>query len=163
MTSVVGHEDFHRAMVASNGGYMLTCSGYIIWSRRAAAMVASFSGLIVLGAFSLGLPLQDDRFLALACLFSGFMLTGGLWWGLAKNQKYITGSNVILLGTFVVVAGLALYSNLAYLLWALGLPMGIGTSANGQMGHVYWLPPTTLLYTIFSWVMLKYYGGKEQS
>lgn len=62
---------------------------------------------------------------------------------------------------FCLMAGLALYSNLAYIIWITGYPINLGTVAAGKMGENYWLPPVTLLYAVVLYVMLKRLSKSE--
>jgi hypothetical protein len=134
----------------------------IALTRYAALAIGVFSGLVVVGGFMIGLSQGDGRFLAVACMFSGAVLTTCLWWSMAAHVQENVNLDLVALISFVASAGFALYSNLAYLLWFFGFPMSIGTVENGKMPEVYWLPPVTLLYAVFAWVCLQYVTSKNR-
>ena len=134
---------------------MLNLSRYVI------AAAGFFSGLVTIGGFIIGFSQGDGRFVALACMFSGISLASYLWWRMTKRPGDIVNGNIIFLISFVIAAGLALYSNLVYLLWILDLPVKFGTIENGKMGQVYWFPPVILLYAVLAWLGLRYWSSKE--
>jgi hypothetical protein len=123
-------------------------------SRHLASGLAVFNALSALGGLILGVQLTDGRFLAVACLSAGMALACGLWWRMAAQAPYVRMMKGLFLAIFCVIAGLAMYSNLAYLLWIAGYPLAIGTVASGKMGENYWLPPATLLYAVFLYMLL---------
>ena len=46
---------------------------------------------------------------------------------------------------------MALYANLTWLLWALGVPVAIGTVQNNEMGSNYWVGPVILIFAVISY------------
>lgn len=124
-------------------------------TRRIAAVVGIFFVLATIGGFPLGVVMRDGSMLAIASLSAGIALACGLWWSWAREPILFKDLNVIALVSTTLTAGLALYSNLSYGIWALGMPMNIGTVANGRMGEHYWLGPLTLVYAVVSYLIMK--------
>jgi hypothetical protein len=124
-------------------------------SRHAAAGLGVVCGLVTLGGFALGLALRHGDMLALSCLTAGLALSCYLWWTWAAEPVLRKGLNLIVLVSATATAGLALYSNLAYGVWIAGLPLSLGTVANGKMAEHYWLGPFTLAYAALNYAMLK--------
>lgn len=122
-------------------------------SRVAAIFVGVFFALAALGGGLLGLTLKHGTFIALACLSAGVSLSCFLW---TRESRYEdrTKLNHALAAGFALTAGLALYANVAWALWALGVPVDIGTVRDGRMGEHYWLGPFTLLYAIACYTAL---------
>lgn len=110
--------------------------------RKPLIALAVASLLISLGCLITGLLLGDGALNALGCLFSGVTLASYLW--VTKPQ----GHQTLLYAVFSLMAGLALYANLAWILWALKLPMDLGTVRDGRMAEHFWLGPATLVYAV---------------
>jgi hypothetical protein len=130
-------------------------------SRRIAAFMALFCATISFFCFSIGFMLLSGDCLALACFSSGFTLAAYLWWSMAKHRQNIIGVNFINLVMFVSCSGLALYSNLAYLLWGFGLPIALHVGDRDEVGRLYWLPPALLLYAILMWIVIRLQAKKN--
>jgi len=84
----------------------------------------------------------------------------GLYAGwLAWNRSATWPSSKALYGvlrlSFSGVVGLAVFSNLAFVVWAAGSPIALGVVERGQMGEHYWLGPFTMLYAILIRIVLK--------
>jgi hypothetical protein len=129
------------------------------FSRCIIAGIGVFFGLATLGGFSLGFTLWNGDFIAIACLSSGVALSSYLWWSLTAKEAP-NGLDCIVFVSFVLAAGLSLYVNLAWALWALKVPVSIGTVRDGHMAENYWLGPASLLYTIICYVSMKWQNRK---
>lgn len=110
-----------------------------------------FCSVTASGGFGFGLVVNDGRALALASLLAGTALALLLWTYYATRDPNCSGLRKVGVVTFCMSAGLALYSNLSYLLHVLGFPMAIRAIESGTMEGKYWLPPGTLLFAIFCW------------
>lgn len=140
----------------------MTTQKNIAQSRQVAAVAAVHSTFLATLGFGLGFFVSSGFCLTLACLLAGVALTNYLWWSMAKQRVNTVGINLVYLVIFVVAAGLALYSNLTFLLWTFGFLPGIARHQVGTLGHFYWLPPTILLYAVVAWVRLKYFSEKKR-
>lgn len=129
--------------------------------RWIAAAVGIFFGMSAFGGLMLGITTRHGGFLAVACLSAGIALGSGMWWHLSRFPTYRDPLMGLSLISVCLVAGLALDSNLTYLLWGIGFPMEIGTVKDGRMAEVYWLPPLTLLYAVFGYAVLTYLAKKK--
>lgn len=123
--------------------------------RHVVAAIGIFFALSAFGGLQLGFLLHSGDFFALTCLSAGIALACGLWWRLSGHSAYLRPFKGLFLILYCVTAGLAMYSNLAYLIWIGGQPLSIGTVAAGKMGESYWLPPATLLYAVAMFGVLK--------
>lgn len=120
-------------------------------SRILPAAIAAFCAVAALGGFALGFGLGDGHALAVACLLSGVALAPLLW---LRYGPIVSGAPMLsqmMTVIFCCTAGLALYSNLSYLLWVLGFPMAIRAIETGAMRGNWWLGPVTLLWAVVCW------------
>lgn len=134
---------------------MITTMPIIRMTRYAAAAIGIFFSLAAIGGFLLGILARNGDFLAIACLSAGVALACALWWFWGQEPIMFKSINLIVLVSATTSAGLALYSNLVYGIWALGWPMSIGTVATGQMKGLYWLGPFTILYALLGYLLMK--------
>jgi len=141
------HNSFASERITKREGQRMT-------SRPIVFTLGAFCGLATLGGFELGFSLWQGDYIAIACLSAGMTLCSYLWLTLTKNKSH-KGVEWFCLLCFVLASGLALYSNLAWALWALNVPVNIGTVRDGHMGENYWLGPATLLYAVICYVVLK--------
>lgn len=58
-------------------------------------------------------------------------------------------------GIFASLVALAIFSCLAFAAWALGLPLSLGSVANGTMGDLYWLGPVSMIFAALLGNMLR--------
>lgn len=126
----------------------------MILARKAALGLAVISGISGIGGLILGFHFQHGGFLAMACLMTGVALSSGLWWNETRREIPNASLHLLVL-SFALVSGLALYANLSWAIWAAGFPMEIGTVKDGRMGEHYWLGPFTLVYAVFCYAMLR--------
>ncbi|MQA40617.1 hypothetical protein [Rugamonas aquatica] len=131
-------------------------------ARRTSAAIGIVFAMSALGGLMLGIRARSGAFLAIACMSAGFALTAGMWWHLSRNPSYRRQFMGLTLLSVCLVSGLALYSNLVYLLWGIGLPLDIGTVKAGKMGNAYWLPPLTLRYAVVCYVGLTHFASNKQ-
>ncbi|WKB50532.1 hypothetical protein [Eleftheria terrae] len=106
---------------------------------------AVFFGLSSTGAFVVGLIGARGDALAWACLSAGIALSS-LMWGRYQPSRQDSLLGRLACASFVLCSGLALYTNFAWALWALGMPMSLGAVEDGKMGEHDWLGPFTLAY-----------------
>lgn len=130
------------------------------FARKMAAILAIFFGVSVPGGLVLGTALQNGDFFAITCVDAGLSLAFGMWWYLSARPEYLSQFKGITLAGACLISGLALYSNLAYLIWITGAPLSLGIVHSGKMAEHFWLPPATLLYAVFVFYGLKR-GSKE--
>lgn len=95
------------------------------------------------------------RALALACFLDGIALTLWLWMGLSHLEHSRRGFNRFIVPMFCLMAGLALYSNLSYLLLGLYYPMEIRAIVSGAMNGHAWLLPLNLVWAGLCWWQIK--------
>lgn len=110
---------------------------------------------MALGGFVLGFGGYDGRALALACFLAGIALSLWLWMGISRQEHSRIGFNRFMVPMFCLMAGLALYSNVSYLLWGLGFPMAIRAIETGAMSGNAWLPPLNLVWALLCWWGIK--------
>lgn len=128
---------------------------HMITSRKIIFSVGLFFGLAAIGGFLLGFTLWQGDFVAIACCASGITLSCFLWLKFVSHFQPKGAEHLSLL-SFVGVSGLALYSNLVWSLWALNVPVNIGTAKSGHMAENYWLGPFTLIYAVLCYVVLTF-------
>jgi len=111
---------------------------------------AALCATAALGGFVIGFGADDGQALALACLLAGGSLSLCLWMRFSRVYSRIA-FNRFMVPMFCVLAGMALYSNVSYLLWGLGYPMAIRAIETGAMNGNSWLPPLNLLWAVLCW------------
>lgn len=123
-------------------------------TRLLAGAVVALCTAAAFGGFIFGFGADDGRAMALACLLAGIALSLWLWMHYARLEHSRTGLNRLMVPMFCVMAGLALYSNVSYLLWGLGYPMAIRAIESGAMSGNAWLPPLNLLWAALCWLSI---------
>lgn len=63
--------------------------------------------------------------------------------------------------TFSMAAGLALYLNVTWALWAAGMPVDVATLRDDRMGEHYWLGPLALAYAVACYATLRRSSAKR--
>ena len=124
-------------------------------SRIAVAIIGSIAGFAVIGGVLQSLALDDWHLSAIICVLLGVLLACYLWW----RESYYVERSALLHGFALFscwMAGLALYCNLAWDLWAAGVPMDIGTVHYGRMAEHYWLGPISLAYAGICFATLRW-------
>ena len=62
---------------------------------------------------------------------------------------------------FCILTGLSFWGLSTYSLWLMGFELDIGTVKNGKMAIHWWLPPSTLLWTVATYYYAKSLKDKE--
>ena len=148
------HNGARALIVRDNLGMTL-----LKFSRITAIAIGIYAALSTIGGLVLGFAVQNGTYIAVGCLMAGVALSCSLWW-LFTREKELSVWDVIGRIGFAGSAGLALYSNLAWGLWALGVPMDLGTVREGRMGENYWLGPATLAYAVFCYATIRWPSKK---
>lgn len=126
---------------------------FLSFSRSAAVGIGVFSVLAALGGIIIGLPIGHGGYIAISCLMAGIALSCAIWWRESKNTGH-SNTKQMIVASFALASGLALYANLVWALWALGVPVDIGTVRDGRMAAHYWFGPFTLVYAVICYVVL---------
>ena len=129
-------------------------------SRRLSVGIGIFASLAVIGGVIVTAAFLMAGVAALTCLMAGVVLTCFIWWRETKHEPqdlfYYLGAF-----SFAMAAGLALYANLVFALWAAGIAVETGAARNGVMGSYYWMGPVALLYAIFAYALYRFLASKN--
>lgn len=128
-------------------------------SQRFVVLLGCLAAVLCFSGFFLGFQLKHGGYIAFGALFGGVTLSCYLWIRTTRTFALKGQLDFLCALSFVLVAGLALYSNVAWALWAIGVPVDIGTVRDGRMSEHYWLGPFTLAYAAVSYGALRWCCG----
>ncbi|CAE6794968.1 hypothetical protein R70006_05029 [Paraburkholderia domus] len=98
-----------------------------------------------------GLVFQHGQWTAIGVVFFGLLAACLVT---IKTQRAVTGKGFdYSRWSFVAATGLAAYVNSAWILWACGVPLAIGTVQDGRMGENYWLGPVAIVYAVLTFLV----------
>lgn len=124
-------------------------------SRRIALGVAIFMGLATLGGVFFSIQTSVDEFISITCLTAGLTLTAFLWWLLAEVE-YKSQSAYWIIVNIALIGGAALYTNLTYSLYSLGVPFNnLGATQTGKISEMAWMGPLMLAFAAFNYAYLR--------
>lgn len=96
---------------------------------------------------------MSGHFWAWGSFIVGLMCGGYAWAFTARYSSRSLIDKVMRVGFSANVA-LAVFCNLAYMLWIAGMPLEMGIVKDGRMAEHYWLGPFTLIYAVVMWFTL---------
>jgi hypothetical protein len=110
--------------------------------------------MAAVGNMVTGLCFWDPHSLDLACTLAGCAAVGYFWHTTAASSG---GRPALILCrvVFAVVAGLAVYANLAWLLKAIGLPVGLLTTHQPSLKDTHELGPAVLLCAVGCYAVMR--------
>lgn len=133
---------------------------YLRITRALSATIGTLSALAAAGGVLLySAGIAND--VAAPCFFAGLTLACLIWWHQSQHTarrllEHLAAAN------FSAMAGLALYANLVWALWAQGAPVDLELATNGQMGEHFWLGPFTLVYAGLCYLAVRHPANKGQ-
>ena len=72
------------------------------------------------------------------------------WYGIPGS-----GRTRLLCFVFAGAAAAAVFLNLAWCLWAIGVPIDIGAARRGQLNGRYWVGPLSMAYAAICWLFYR--------
>jgi len=119
---------------------------------RSLARILFAAALVCFATFSLT---RIELFGLLGCLVAGVALSLHLWSVLSKNRYLADDTDLFLVFSVCLSAGISLHWDLIAGFFWFGVDLGLAPDEADHWHHLYWIGPATGLFALVLWVFVE--------